>query len=153
DHRPHRTRHPRPDAGTAMIRPTGRAVLIFVAGIPLALFVAIYNPSLWALWFNYGLLLLVVAACDAWLAFPPRLLGAKVTVPDHLYIGEHGATIVTIAAARWRRATTFELISEQRGEIEPSDIVTGVLPVGEAARIALPINPRRRGQVHVDWVW
>src|SRR5262249_53217051 len=120
DHRPHRARYPRPDAGTAMIRPTGRAVFIFVAGIPLALFVVIYNPGLWALSFNYGLLLVVVAASDAWLAFPPRLLDVKVTVPDHLYIGERGASIVTIAATRWRRATSFELIAEQRGEIDPS---------------------------------
>jgi uncharacterized protein (DUF58 family) len=136
-----------------MIRPTGRAVLIFVGGIPLALFVVIYDPSLWALSFNYGALLLLVAATDALLAFPPRLLDVKITVPDHLYIGERGASTVTIAATRWRRATSFELIAEQRGEIEPSDIVTGVLPVGQSAQIALPISPRRRGQVHVDRVW
>src|SRR5258705_308925 len=48
-----------------LIRPTARAVLIFVAGIPLALFVVIYDPSLWVLSFNYGLLVLLVAGTDA----------------------------------------------------------------------------------------
>jgi len=136
-----------------MIRPTGRAVLIFVTGIPLALFVVIFDPSLWALSFNYGALVLLVAVSDAWLAFPPRLLDVKVTVPEHVYIGERGASVVTIAATRWRRSTRFELIAEQRGEVEPSELVSGVLAVGQSVRIPLPVIPRRRGQVHVDRVW
>jgi len=136
-----------------MIRPTGRAVFIFVCGIPLALFVVIYDPGLWVLSFNYGAVILLVTGTDALLAFPPRLLDVKVMVPERLYIGERGATAVTIAAVRWRRATTFELIAEQRGEIEPSDIFVGVLPVGQPLRIALPVIPRLRGQVHVDRIW
>jgi len=136
-----------------MIRPTGRAVFIFVCGIPLALLVVIYDPSLWVLSFNYGALVVLVAGTDALLAFPPRLLDVKVTVPERLYIGERGATLVTIGAVRWRRATSFELIAEQRGEIEPSDIVVGVLPVGQSLRIALPVVPRLRGKVYVERVW
>ncbi len=136
-----------------MIRPTGRAVLIFVCGIPLTLLVVIYNPSLWVLAFGYGAFVLLAAATDASLTFPPRLLEIKVTVPEALYIGERGASTATIAATRWRRATPFELIADQRGEIEPSDIVTGVLAVGQEVRVVLPIAPRRRGKVHVDRVW
>src|SRR5262249_52455378 len=128
-------------------------VAIFAGGIPLALFVAIYQPSLWVLSFSYGALVLLVTASDIWLAFPPRLLDLQITVPDTLYIGERAATMVTIAATRWRRATRFELIAEQRGELEPSEVVDGELPVGGEARIALPIGPRRRGKVTVDQVW
>jgi hypothetical protein len=112
-----------------MIRPTGRAVLAFAGGIPLALFVVIYDPGLWVLSFNYGALVLLVAGTDALLAFPPRLLDVKITVPEHLYIGERGASVLTMAATRWRRPTRFELIAEQRGEIESSEIVSGLLPV------------------------
>jgi uncharacterized protein (DUF58 family) len=136
-----------------MIRPTGRAVLVFVCGIPLALFVVIYDPSLWLLSFSYGALVLLVTATDASLALPPRLLDVKVTVPERLYIGESGATTVTIAAPRWRRATRLDLIAEQRGEIEPSEVVSGLLAVGQRARIALPVVPRRRGRVQLDRVW
>jgi uncharacterized protein (DUF58 family) len=136
-----------------LIRPTARAVLIFVAGIPLALFVVIYDPSLWVLSFNYGLLVLLAAGTDALLAFPSRLLNVKVAVPDRLYIGSRGAISVTIAAARWRRATRFDLLAEQRGEIEPAEVVTTQLPVGQEARVALPIVPRRRGKVNVDRIW
>jgi len=136
-----------------MIRPTGRIVFIFVCGIPLALLVAIYDPDLWVLSLAYGALVLLAALTDASLALPPRLLTVKIATPEHLAIGERGASTVTIAATRWPRPTTFELIADQRGEIEPSDIVIGTLAVGEPASVALPIVPRRRGQVHVERVW
>jgi uncharacterized protein (DUF58 family) len=136
-----------------MIRPTLRAVLIFAAGIPLALFIVIYNPALWPLSSNYGLLALLVIASDLALALPPRLLNVKVAVPDRLYIGERGATTVSIAAGNFRRATRFEAIAEQRGDVEPSDIVTGELARGAAAQLALPLNPRRRGRITVDRIW
>jgi uncharacterized protein (DUF58 family) len=136
-----------------MIRPTGRAVLIFVAGIPLALFVVIYNPSLWVLSFNYGVLVLLAIGSDVLLAFPPRLLSVKVSTPDKLYIGERGAITATISATRYRRATRFELIAEQSGDVDPAEIVAGELPVGHETRIALPVAPRRRGRVKVDRIW
>ena len=136
-----------------MIRPTGRAVLIFVGGIPLALLVVIYDPSLWVLSFNYGVLVVFAAATDVLLAFPPRLLDLEVAVPDRLFIGERGAITATIGATKWRRATRFELIVEQRGEVEPAQIVAAELAVGGEARITFPIVPRRRGQVKVDQIW
>jgi uncharacterized protein (DUF58 family) len=74
-------------------------------------------------------------------------------VPDHVYIGERGASVVTIAATRWRRATRFELIVEQRGDVEPSELMSGVLEVGQSVRIPLPVVPRKRGKVHVDRAW
>ena len=133
-----------------MIRPTLRAVLVFAAGIPLALFIVIYNPNLWALTLDYGVLALLVIASDLALAFPPRLLNVKITAPDRLYIGERGATTISITASSFRRVTGFEAIAEQRGDIEPSEVVAGELPVGGEARIVLPIVPRRRGRVHID---
>jgi uncharacterized protein (DUF58 family) len=136
-----------------MIRPTLRAVLFFTAGIPLALFVVIYDQSLWPLSLDYGILVLLVTASDAALAFPPRLFNYKIAPPDRLYIGERGATTLSIAAGNFRRPTRFEAIAEQRGDIEPSEIVAGELPVGGEARMALPIVPRRRGRVNIDRVW
>jgi uncharacterized protein (DUF58 family) len=136
-----------------MIRPTSRAVLLYASGIPLALFVVIYEPSFWVLSFNYGLLVLLVTGTDVLLAFPPRLLEVKIVVPDKVYIGERGATTAIIGATRWRRTTHFELMAEQRGDVEPAEIVSGDLPIGGEARITLPVIPRRRGQVKVDQIW
>jgi uncharacterized protein (DUF58 family) len=136
-----------------MTRPTLRAVLIFAAGIPLALLIVIYSPKLWPLSFNYGILVLIVTASDLALAFPLRLLNVKIATPDRLYIGERGATTITIPAAGFRRATRFEAIAEQRGDIEPSEVVAGTLAAGADAKIALPLVPRRRGRVHIDQIW
>ncbi len=136
-----------------MIRPRLRAVLIFACGIPLALFIVIYDPGLWVLSFNYGVLALIVTASDLLLACQPRRLRIKVNAPDRLYIGERGSTTLSITAGGFRRAIRFEAIAEQRGDLEAAEIVTGELPPGGEARLALPIVPRRRGRVTVDHVW
>ncbi len=84
---------------------------------------------------------------------PPRLLEIDISTPDKLYIGERGAVTAELAAPRYRRSVGFELIAEQRGEVERSDIVSARLAAGEKARIALPVVPRRRGRVQVERVW
>jgi len=45
-----------------MIRPTLRLLLIFAAGIPLTLLVVVYNSGLWALAFDYALIVLIIGA-------------------------------------------------------------------------------------------
>jgi uncharacterized protein (DUF58 family) len=136
-----------------MIRPTARMVLIFVGGIPLALFVVIYDPTFWPLSFNYGVLVVVAAASDFMLALQPRSLAVRVVTPDRLSIGERGAITATLAAGGHRRTVQFELIAELRGEVEPAEIVRGQLPPGQEGQIALPVVPTRRGRVNVDRVW
>jgi uncharacterized protein (DUF58 family) len=136
-----------------MIKPTLRAVLLFAAGIPLALMIVIYDPRLWPLSFNYGIFVLIVTATDAALAFPPRLLNVKVATPERLYIGERSASTITIPANGFRRAARFEAIAEQRGDLDPAELVAGALARGAEARIALPLVPRRRGRVHIDRIW
>ena len=136
-----------------MIRPTLPAVLLFSGGVPLALFIVIADPNLWALSFDYGLLVLIVGASDFALACPSRSLSIKVAVPDRLYIGERGATEVKLAAGGFRRAVRFAAIAEQRGDLEPSEIFAGEIVPGAEARLALPVVPRRRGRVFVDRIW
>jgi uncharacterized protein (DUF58 family) len=136
-----------------MIRPTARMVLIFACGIPLALFVVIYNPALWPLSFNYGALLLLVTGTDFLLALQPRGLAVRITAPERLSIGEPGEITVALAAARYRRSARLELIAEQRGEVDPPKLVECGLVGGAEARVGLPVVPRRRGRINLDAVW
>jgi uncharacterized protein (DUF58 family) len=136
-----------------MIRPTGRAVVLFAGGIPLALLVTILAPGWWGLTFDYGILALIVIATDALLAFSPRLLDAKVALPDRLHIGERSAVAVTIAATSYQRTVRFEVLAEQRGDLEAPETATAELAPGQAARVALKLVPLRRGRVHVDRIW
>jgi uncharacterized protein (DUF58 family) len=136
-----------------MIRPTRRAVFIFLGGIPLSLLVVIYDQALWPLCLNYGALVLVAVASDALLAFPRRLLAVDITAPEKLYIGEGGTVTAAIRATRHRRKTRFELLLEQRGELDPPEIVAAVLEPGTAQRVALKLSPRRRGKISIDALW
>jgi uncharacterized protein (DUF58 family) len=136
-----------------MIRPTRRAVLVFAAGLPLSLFLVIYDPALWPLSFNYGALALFAVAVDALLAFPSRRLGIAVTAPEKLYIGERGVVLATIAAVPRRRPTRLELLAEQRGDLDRPEIVRLEIEAGQGARVELPVVPRRRGKVWIDRVW
>jgi len=136
-----------------MIRPTARMVLIFVGGIPLALFVVIYDPAYWPLSFNYAVLVVLAAASDFLLALQPRALLVRIATPDRIAIGERGVVTATLAAPGYRREVRFELIAEQIGEAEPAEIVAGALSPGEEARIELPVVPTRRGRVKVERVW
>jgi uncharacterized protein (DUF58 family) len=138
-----------------MMRPTPRAVLIFVAGIPLALLAVIYDPGLWILSVSYDLLIGFAVVTDLALALPPRHVRVRISTPDRLFIGERGAVTATLAAARSRRrrTTRVEAIADQRGEVEPAEIVVGEIPSAGEGRIALPVAPKRRGQINVDRVW
>lgn len=136
-----------------MIRPTPRALLIFAAGTPLALLIVLFNPSLWTLSLDYAVLALIVGLTDLALACPWRRLTVKIAAPDRLFIGEQGATGLSISTGGFRRAVGFETIAEQHGDIEPSAIARGTAPAGGECRIALPVVPRRRGRVHVDLIW
>jgi len=135
------------------MRPTARTVLIFAAGIPLALLIVIYNPALWLLSLNYGILVLLAAGTDLLLSFPPRLLDIQVSVPERLHIGERSTINATISTTAWRRPTRFELIVDQLGDLDQAQVVAGNLQPGAELRIALPIVPRRRGRVSIDRLW
>jgi uncharacterized protein (DUF58 family) len=136
-----------------MIRPTTRLVLIFVGGIPLALFVVIYDPALWPLSFNYAVLVMFAAASDLLLALQPRALSVRIATPDRVAIGERGVIAARLSAPGYRRGVRFELIAEQRGEAEAPGIVGGALAAGEQTLIEVPVVPTRRGRVSVERVW
>jgi uncharacterized protein (DUF58 family) len=137
----------------AMIRPTPRMLAVFVAGIPLTLFVVIYDPGLWLLAINYGVLVVIAAAGDLLLALSPRRLNVRVATPDRLSIGEHGAITATLAAPGYPRSVRLELIAEQRGEVEAAELVRGELGAGKDAQIALPLVPTRRGRIRIERLW
>lgn len=136
-----------------MIRPSLRAVLIFAAGLPAALFLVIYDQALWPFSFDYGALALLAIATDAFLSLPGRYLRLDIAVPERLFIGEAGAVAVTVPALPYRRRVRVELLAELRGELDPAEIVQTELAVGAPGRADLPLVPRRRGNMTVDAVW
>jgi uncharacterized protein (DUF58 family) len=136
-----------------MIRPTARAVWLFAAGVPVALFVVIVDPERWMVAFDFGALALLATAADAFLAFPARALTLKAAPPDRIFIGERGTTTVEIDAARNRRPVTFQILPDLRGDVEPAATILVTLQPGRPARGEFSVEPRRRGQLWLDRGW
>ncbi|MEJ2124433.1 MAG: DUF58 domain-containing protein, partial [Alphaproteobacteria bacterium] len=75
------------------------------------------------------------------------------TMPDKIFIGEHGIVTLSVAQAGNWRPIRFEMILEQRGDVEPPSPGSVILPSRQEANIVFPIIPLRRGRIWVDRVW
>jgi len=136
------------------MRPTRRAILLFVPAVPLALLLVVWDPAWWAIAFDYAALVLLAMASDAALSLPRRRLMFEVAAPERLHVGEPGAVRVTLRAlGRHPRAVPIELLAEQRGDLDPPEIVATLLPPGGKAVTELRLLPRRRGRVQLDRIW
>jgi uncharacterized protein (DUF58 family) len=136
-----------------MIQPTLRAFTIFAIGVPVALFLVIYEPDLWLWSFDWGAFVLVAIGTDLMLAFPRRRLQVTVTVPDSMQVGERDAVTVTIGGTAHPRPTRFELVREQSPDPDPDErLVAGLLP-GAAGEARFPLFAQKRGKIQVEAVW
>ena len=136
-----------------MIKPTPRAVTIFAAGIPPALYFAIAAPSLWPLSLVYGAAVLAAMAGDALTALRSRDVAIDCTLPDKLYIGDEGRIIGTLTTRAYRRPICVQVLSEQTGYLDPPAIVDVAMEPGTAARFAIALVPRRRGRIRIEQLW
>jgi uncharacterized protein (DUF58 family) len=136
-----------------MIQPTLRAFMIFTIGVPVALFLVIYEPDLWLWSFDWGAFVLVAIGTDLMLAFPRRTLRVTVAAPDSMQVGERGAVTVTIGETAHPRPTRFWLVREQRPDPDPEERVVAEAAPGAAGQARFPLWAQRRGHIHVDAVW
>jgi uncharacterized protein (DUF58 family) len=136
-----------------MIQPTRRAVLIFGAGVPLALLLVSVAPSAWVFVLDYGVLVLLAILADMLLACPARRLNVDIACPDRLFIGEAGAITATIDTAGYRRRLRLDLLAGQQGELDPPVIVAADIPAGQTVTASLALVPRRRGRVTIEQIW
>jgi uncharacterized protein (DUF58 family) len=136
-----------------MIKPTRRAVTIFAAGIPPALFFAIEAPDLWPLSLAYGAAVLVAMAADAATALSIRNLAIDCILPDKLYIGDRGQITGTLTTRAYHRPVRFQVLSEQTGYLDPPEVVDVAMRPGQTARFAISLVPRRRGRIRIEQLW
>ena len=137
------------------MRPTLRCLIVFVAGVPLALAAVTIETWLWPVWFAYAWLVIALVGIDIALGLPRRRLRIVANVPDQLYIGELGHASIELAATR---RATVQLLAELDDDLAaqpPQDVVVG--PGAPASgRATIDLVPRRRGDhalrtVHVRW--
>jgi uncharacterized protein (DUF58 family) len=152
------------------MRPTLRAMVVFLAGIPLSLGGVTISSRLWTVWLAYLGAALLLLGVDFVLGLPKRRLNIATTLPEQLFIGEAGVATLDITA-RWIRPAALELLAELDDDLEPQPPMQTLLlrPAdtvsdgGARARkrpsrstLELPLVPRRRGDhgiraLHVRW--
>ena len=142
------------------MRPTLRAMIVFLAGIPISLVAVVVSPRLWTMWLAYLGAALMLLGVDFVLALPRRRLKIDPQLPEQLFIGESGVAKLELTA-RWRRAAPLELVAELDDDLEPQPPLKAIVkPPVEAgpgrATVELALVPRRRGEhglraLHVRW--
>jgi uncharacterized protein (DUF58 family) len=141
------------------MRPTLRCLVMFLAGIPVALGAVTIHPRLWTVWLAYLGAAITLAGFDALLAMPRRKLRVAAAVPEQLFIGETGAATITLTAGR--RGAALEILAELDDALAPQPPVRAVLRSPgrrqvARAEVALALVPRRRGDhalrtLHARW--
>lgn len=135
------------------VRPTPRAAFLFALSLPPALIIVVSFPAFWyaALYLPATVLSLTLA--DLLTALPNRRLYAECSCPTRLFLGQRSAADVALESdAAVTRAPRIEALLEQRGEADPSVLLSGVMENGEL-KLELPLIPHRRGKLFLDALW
>ncbi len=136
-----------------MIRPTLRAVLLFAATIPVALALLVLAPDYWPVSFDLALFVIGLIGADMLLTTRTGQLDIACAVPARVYVGTTGALRLTLTQHGRARQLPVEVLAEQRGEVEPPQLLSLLCPSNEPAALSLPIAPKRRGEIMLDAVW
>lgn len=136
------------------MRPTPRCLWWFGSGLPLAALPTILSwPDGWIVW--VGWLLAVAGALAVELARLPavRSVQLRIQVPELVHFGDVETIVLT---AESPQAAVVEAEVELRGEAAPLPSVRLPLAPGVPARVELPLQPARRGELslvawHARW--
>ena len=132
------------------MRPTLRAVLLFLAGGPVALLCALIKPELWTMWL--GLLggSVILVAFDWLLSIPRRRIKLDFDLPDSLFIGASYEMPLRIITKGWKRPIHFDLIVDLGEELQPIPMLSHTLEPGDAEPLHIVLKPTKRGNAEVE---
>lgn len=133
------------------VRPTTRCVLLFAAGIGVAL-VPVFLGERWVvLWVAWVALSGFAAGLDLLLALPRRALSVTVDAPASLFVGASGDVQVTLVAPKGP-AAKVAVEADVSGEVlRPAAREVALVP-GVPETAAIPLLPRRRGTLLLERV-
>ena len=126
-----------------MIVPTARAVLLALAGLPLALAVAAVRPEAWLLGLAWPTLAAALMLADALLARWPVRVRVGADVPGGLEVGRPGRAVVTAEGAP----------AGTEAVLEVTEPLSAKLTGREGDAFAFALFPARRGEGRVVRAW
>lgn len=136
------------------MRPTGRCIAVFAAGLPVAALPAVVStPSLWVAWAAFVAAFGLVIAVELLLLPPRTAVRVLATPPSVVHFGDEEAIAVEAASSR---RVVVEVELELVGEADRLPPARFALSPGQPATARLPLRPRRRGTLrlvasHVRW--
>lgn len=135
------------------MRPSPRCLLLFAAGIPVALLASVVHVGLWALWPAYLAAALLACGVDIVFGLSRRRLVVHAHAPSTLFIGASAPLEVSLGVPPSSRPRTLEMaVDLDEGLVpQPARAVT-VPPAGEQ-RVSIPLVPRRRGTLALHTLW
>jgi uncharacterized protein (DUF58 family) len=133
------------------MRPTRRAIVLAVLGLPVALLPAAVNARLWALWPVYLGGLALALGVDALMA--PRAAGvsASVAMPGTLYIGEEEEAVLTVAVPS-ARPVPVTVAVDLSDRLVPQPQLRGRVS-REGTGLPFRLTATRRGRIVVERAW
>ncbi|MFG0316262.1 MAG: DUF58 domain-containing protein [Planctomycetota bacterium JB042] len=133
------------------MRPTGRFLVGFSLGLPLAALPAIVDARLWSVWCAFVVAAALLLAVDAVLAPPARAVEVDATVPEAVPVGDGGEVEIRLAARTDRGVEVLVRLVVGPPFSPPADRRVRLADGGGEARFAL--LPARRGPGRVEEVW
>ena len=118
------------------MRPSPRCILLFAAGIPVALLSSIVHVGLWAVWPAYLAAALAACAADLVFGLARRRLTVRANAPHTLFIGASAPLEVSLSAPPSSRPRRIEVLCRlvaklvERTELPESEIVEALIKSG-----------------------
>ena len=135
------------------MRPTLRAAILFIAGVPLSLALVLVDATFWP----YGLAILgfsvLITGIDAVLGLPARALDVTWDLPEALYIGDQDPMTLSLSVRRRHSRAMIEIACDVGAVLESPPRLWTAVGSGGATSVAVPLRPSRRGIAQVHRIW
>ena len=131
---------------------TGRLPLLVALGALPVVLVSLAGVDAWAAAAGWIVLCAIAAGTDVAAAPSPRALRIERRIPRRALLGQRVETELRLQNTGARRIRGRVRDAWQPTAGAPYDRLSLDLPGGEARRLVLPLLPRRRGELHSEFV-
>ena len=133
--------------------PTFRAVLVFLAGLPLSVVPALAGAWLWPAWLAFVAVFAISLLLDALLGLSRRRIRVRSEAPDTMFLGETETLFVEVSAGPEDPEALIEAVADLGEHLAPAPVRTARIEGGRPARFEFPLKPGRRGIRRAETVW
>ena len=118
------------------MRPSPRCLLLFAAGIPVALLPSVVHVGLWALWPAYLAVALLACGVDLVFGLARRRLTVHAHAPPTLFIGASAPLEISLSVPPSSRPHTLEMLLDLDEDLvpQPARTATDQAPHRKARR-------------------